>query len=243
MSFKRLSVVSLFLLSLAVAGTVQAAESPDLRDVEKARQLMEAKKPGEALGLLEQVLARNPSYVPAYFHRGMALIQTEEYDRALSNFNKAVEINPKFAQAYLGRSMVYFLKHDLDACIADLGRVLDLEPQLAAAYYNRGVAYAYQEKFDKAFEDLSKAKSLGYAVEEELLQQAWSLSHPERVVDEATKEIGKNPKNGQAFYNRAVARYYLKDYQAALEDLNKAGNLGVTVDPGMIENIQEHLKG
>ncbi len=236
-------MLAAFIGMLSLPKMVHGAESQDFQDVGKAQQLVEAKQPQDAMILLGQVIARNPSFVSAYFQRGMALIQTAQYDRALSNFNKAVEINPKFAQAYLGRSMVYFLKHDVDKTIMDLNRTLDLEPQLAVAFYNRGVAYSYQENFSRAFEDLSKAKKLGYAVEEELIQQVWSLSHTERVVEEASKEIGKDPQNGQAYYNRAVARYYRKEYQAALEDCNKAKKLGVTVEEGMLEAIQSHLEG
>ena len=229
------------MILLLSSGSVRAAESQDLQDVEKAQHLVEDKKPKEAVDLLGAVISRSPSFVPAYFHRGMALFQMEEYDRALSNYNKAVEINPKFAQAYLGRAMVYFVKRDLDQVILDLNRALDLEPQMAVAYYNRGVAYSYQEKFDQAFEDLSKAKSLGYAVEDELLQQVWGLSHPDRVIEEAAQEIKKDAKNGQAYYNRAVARFYKKDYQGALDDLNKAKHLGVKVEEDMVTSIQARV--
>ncbi len=215
-----------------------AADSPDLRDVEQAHQLAEAGKSDEALKLLDAVTVRNPAFGPAYFHRGMILLRANELDRSLSNFNKALEMDAKFTQAYLGRAMVYFIKRDLDATIRDLNKALALDSQLAVAYYNRGIAYSYQEAFGKAFDDLSMAKKFGYPVEAELLEQVWGLGHTDSVVAEASAKILQNPADGPAYYNRAVARYYRKEYSTALEDLNQAKKLGVEVEDAFLQELE-----
>lgn len=216
-------------------------EPQDIKDVEEVHRLVEAGKKDEALQLLDQVILRNPAYAPAFFHRGMIFMQSQEMERSLSNFNKALDLDAEFTQAYLGRSMVYFLQHDLDATIRDLDKALDLDPELAVGYYNRGVARSYQQDFSRSFDDLSMAKKYGYPVEEELMQQVWGLGHTDSIVAEADAAILKNSEDGPAYYNRAVARYYRKEYDKALDDLQKAKLLGVTVEEAFVSELESMM--
>jgi len=234
--------LALLLSSTAQTQPVFAASDPqDAKDVEAAHKLVEAGDKDAALKLLDEVTVRNPAYAPAFFHRGMILIQTQELDRSLSNFNKALTLDDGFTQAYLGRSMVYFIQRNLEATIRDLDKALEQNPELAVAYYNRGIARSYQQDFGRSFDDLSSAKKYGYPVEEELMQQVWGLGHTDSVVAEANAQILKNPEDGPAYYNRAVARYYRKEYNDALNDLNKAKTLGVTVEDAFVTELETTL--
>lgn len=221
---------------------VFAASNPqDPKDIEAAHKLAEDGNKDAALELLDQVTVRSPAYAPAFFHRGMILMQLQKLDRSLSNFNKALTLDAKFTQAYLGRSMVYFMQRDLESAIRDLDKALEQDPELAVAYYNRGVARSYQQDFGRSFDDLSLAKKFGYPVEEELMQQVWGLGHTDSVVAEADAQILKNPNDGSAYYNRAVARYYRKEYENALNDLNKAKTLGVTVEDAFVTELESTI--
>ncbi len=240
MNYKKTVVLIIFALVLGQA-LAFAADTPAVDPVKQALALADAGKNQEALDQLAEAIKAEPSRPELYFHRGMILVRTNDLDRALSNFNKASEISPKFAQAYVGRAMVQFLKHDLDQTILDLNRAVDLDPALAVAYYNRGVAKSYKEQFESAYKDLAKAKSLGHAVEDELLKQVWGLAHPEEVIKTAEDELKKDPKKGEAYYNRAVARYYKRDFAGTLEDLNKAKSLGIDSVDDFIKAVQHQI--
>jgi len=229
------------IFGLASAGTAVAADTPEADPVKQALALADAGQNKEALDQLADAIKAEPARPELYFHRGMILVRTNELDRALSNFNKASELSPKFAQAYVGRAMVQFLKHDLDQTIVELDRAVDLDPALAVAYYNRGVAKSYKEQFESAYNDLAKAKALGHTVEDELLKQVWGLAHPEEVIKVAEEEIQKDPKKGEAYYNRAVARYYKKDFTGTLQDLNKAKSLGIDSVDDFIKAVQHQI--
>lgn len=240
--FRTTAFLALFFSFTAQPLPALAAGAPqDLKDVEEAHKLAEAGKRDDALKLLDQVTVRSPAFAPAFFHRGMIFMQSQELDRSLSNFNKALVLDAKFTQAYLGRSMVYFIQRDLEATIRDLDKALALDSELAVAYYNRGVARSYQQDFGRSFEDLSLAKKYGYPVEEELMQQVWGLGHTDSVVAEANAQILKNPDDGPAYYNRAVARYYRKEYEDALGDLNKAKGLGVKVEEAFVQELESTM--
>ncbi|MBP9864850.1 MAG: tetratricopeptide repeat protein [Candidatus Omnitrophica bacterium] len=240
--FRMLAFLTLFAgLMGQTLPALAAGEPQDSKDVEEAHRLVEAGKLDEALKLLDQVTLRSPAFAPAFFHRGMIFMQSQELDRSLSNFNKALALDAEFTQAYLGRSMVYFIQRDLDATVGDLDKALALDPELAVGYYNRGVARSYQQDFGRSFDDLSMAKKYGYPVEEELMQQVWGLGHTDSIVAEADAQILKNPEDGSAYYNRAVARYYRKEYETALADLNKAKTLGVQVEDAFVQELESTM--
>lgn len=240
--FRTLAFLAMFFsFSGQTVPSFAAGETQDSKDIEEAHKLAETGKKDEALKLLDQITVRSPAYAPAFFHRGMILMQAQELERSLSNFNKAIVLEAKFTQAYLGRSMVYFMQKDLEATIRDLDKALVLDPELAVAYYNRGVARSYQQDFGRSFDDLSMAKKYGYPVEEELMQQVWGLGHTDSVVAEADAQILKNPEDGPAYYNRAVARYYRKEYENALGDLNKAKSLGVEVEDAFVAELESTM--
>lgn len=48
-----------------------------------------------------------------------------------------------------------------------------------------------------------------------------------RAIDDYTQAIKLDPRFPQAYYNRAIARYYAGDINGAKEDLSKAGELGL----------------
>ena len=48
----------------------------------------------------------------AYYQRGMALIDKQDYEGALNDFNMTMRINPKEPRAYLGRGAANLKKGD-----------------------------------------------------------------------------------------------------------------------------------
>jgi len=51
----------------------------------------------------------------------------------------------------------------------------------------------------------------------------------------ATKAIDLDPKNGQAYYNRGIARQMLREEEEACNDWKKALELGITPAKSFID--------
>jgi len=111
----------------------------------------------------------DPGFVVAYLNRGFTHSKMGEYEKAISDYTKAIELNPRYAIAYRNRGFVYRKIGENDKAIADYTNAIEIEPKDAVAYYYRGNIYYSMGEYDKAWEDIRKARSLGYKVPSEFL--------------------------------------------------------------------------
>lgn len=97
-------------------------------------------------------------------------------------------------------------------------KVIKMNPNFSEAYVNRGTAYSRIKNPD--------AKSSFY---DEQINNA---------ISDFDKAIAIDPKNGYAYYNRAVAKYIKGDSNESLLDIKKAKELGFKdIDPNFEKNL------
>ena len=85
-----------------------------------------------------------PDFAEAYFNRGNAYHDKDDYDRAIEDHREAIGLKPDFAAAYNHRGVAHRDRGDFDDAIADFNEALKLNPDDAEVYYNRGLAYRGQ---------------------------------------------------------------------------------------------------
>ena len=118
----------------------------------------------------------------------------ENLDQALRLANKAIALDDKEAMAHFALGRVQTLRGEYDAAIAELRTAIDLNPSLALAHLGLGQAFMLNGQFDAAISEL---------------ETAIRLSPRDPVV--------------WGFYTfRAWARFFLGDYEAAVEDARRA---------------------
>ncbi|MBU1726501.1 MAG: hypothetical protein KJ880_02595 [Candidatus Omnitrophica bacterium] len=54
-----------------------------------------------------------------------------------------------------------------------------------------------------------------------------------------TEQIEKKPLSPEAYYNRAKAYFFLKEYDKSWQDIEKSKSLGYVVEPGFLVKLQE----
>jgi tetratricopeptide (TPR) repeat protein len=74
-----------------------------------------------------------------------------------------------YAEFYFNRGLDYANKGQLDQAISDYTKALEMNPRNAAAYNNRGIAYFHKREYKKSWTDVEKARSLGYQIDPEFL--------------------------------------------------------------------------
>ncbi len=62
----------------------------------------------------------------AYYCRGTAKYQLEDFQGAVEDFSKAIDLNPEYAQVYVNRGWAFFMLGQKDDALADLDRAKEL---------------------------------------------------------------------------------------------------------------------
>jgi uncharacterized protein (TIGR02145 family) len=102
----------------------------------------------------------------AYFKRGNAYREKNEYEQAISNYTQAIQLNPNFAEAYFMRGFTYFHKKDYDKAISEYNQAIRLNPNFWAAYGGRGMVYEAKGDYYEFKDYQSAFQSYGKAIED-----------------------------------------------------------------------------
>jgi tetratricopeptide (TPR) repeat protein len=74
----------------------------------------------EAVSLFTKAIALDPKYDEAYYNRGKAKLNLEQYRAAIKDFDTAIKLRPKYADAYNNRGIAKKKIGDLTGAIKRL---------------------------------------------------------------------------------------------------------------------------
>lgn len=122
----RFAVYSLvIILLLGINFEAQAGFSKDLT---KAVYLVKSGDHRLAIKFCNKVIEENPASSQAYYVRGFAYFQLEEYADAKNDFNKTIELEPQHADAYYYRGLSKRQLGKFWGAFQDLRRANNLNP-------------------------------------------------------------------------------------------------------------------
>ena len=96
----------------------------------------------------------------AYFNRGRAYYNKQDYERAIADYSEAIKLDPKFVWAFIIRGDAYKAKQDYDRAIADYSEAIKLDPKNAGALSARGNAYKAKQDYERAIADYGEVINL-----------------------------------------------------------------------------------
>jgi len=97
----------------------------------------------------------------AYFNRGYAKDNLEDYRRTIQDYNNAFELNPDKVSAYFDRGYTKGKLGNHRGAIQDYTKAIELDPEYALPYNNRGWAKYKLGDVNGGCLDWSKAGELG----------------------------------------------------------------------------------
>lgn len=105
-----------------------------------------------------------PRFSLAYYKRGVAYRQLQDYPRALQDFTKSIELVPSFFNSYIYRGLIYVATNRYTTAIPEYTKAIQIvganDPRAYLAYNNRGYAYEMSGNLSQAASDYRKALEL-----------------------------------------------------------------------------------
>jgi tetratricopeptide (TPR) repeat protein len=170
----------------------------------------------------------NPRYSRAYFMRGYAYLQLQNFQQTLVDWNKAIYLSPQYAVFFYNRGILKNEKlNDFPGALSDFNQAILLNPTNAKAYNNRGILK--DEKLNDlpgALADYNRAISLNptnaKAHYNRGILKSEKLNDLPGALTDFNQAIIINPKYTNAYNNRGNLKNRLNDLSGALSDYNQA---------------------
>jgi len=191
----------------------------------------------------EKAVAIYPAFAEAHNNLGVAHTRKGMFDKAIEECEKAIAINPSFAEAQTSLGNVYLKKGMVDDAIAEYKKALTIKPDYAKAHCNLGAAYVSKKMYERAIISFTKAITLKPDYEEAYYNLGAAYAN-KGMIDEAIahfkQAVGIKPGYMKAHYGLGMAFYSRGDFKSAIVHLDRAGELGYSVNPALMEALKPY---
>jgi protein O-mannosyl-transferase len=124
-----------------------------------------------ALADFSKALSKNPKDYSTYLDRG--ILYTDrfmKYDQGIADFKIYLTYRADDVNGYHNMAVAYFKKQSYDSAVIYCDLAINKSPELAGPYYIKALISDAAGDFSNAFSFGSKARQLGYTIDETLLQ-------------------------------------------------------------------------
>jgi tetratricopeptide (TPR) repeat protein len=151
----------------------------------------------------------DPSDDFAWWGRGQAWLDRDEFDNAVKDFTEGIRLDPKRAYFFNSRGVAWMDKKEYDRAIKDLDEAIRLDPELASAWINRGHSWRAKKEYDRAIKDLDEAIRIDpkFALAFFNRGNAWNAKKDyDKAIRDFDEVIRLDPSYSEAFFNRGNSR-------------------------------------
>lgn len=179
----------------------------------------------QAINNFNTLIKADTTLYEAYFFRGIAKYNLDDYIGALSDFTTAIRKNPVFTQAYHYRAITFSQLGRYDDAIKDYDQAIDLRPDYLGVYYSRGITFLMSQQLEKAIEDFNRFIRFEPQAGDAYLNRgsAYLLQKDTtKALQDYNRAISINIFDPQGYIRRGRIYALQDNNEKAMEDLNKA---------------------
>jgi len=207
-------------------------------DIEKKASL------DDVISELQKIAEKNPDNVIAHHKLGLVYRQAGRIEEAIAHLERAVEIDDQSVESFINLGAIYFDQGDVDRALKLNEKALFIAPDMPEAHVNIGLIRHQQGDAAAAVKCYDKAVQ-----GDPQLLTAWInltsaytfLEEDGKAVEAARQAVTIESDNAMARNNLAVALYFNGEYEEAKKNLDKAVELGYSVDPRFSKALEEKL--
>jgi protein O-GlcNAc transferase len=233
------------------AALEQRPDVPHLQSLlgEAERQL---ERPKASIERQERALRLDPTFAPARYYLGLALLDLNEDESALAALEAAASSNLAVPELFLALGSVHERAGHLDRARESFERATKIAPERGEARLRLAAVHRRQRRPEMALEELERAMPEGKRLlATKYYQQLESDVHVERGRalqdlarwNEAAAAFRRSldvlPDRGDAHRHLAEVLYRQGEYRLALDHARRAGTLGDPVPADLLTRITE----
>ena len=204
---------------------VDADISAVVEDIEKG-------KFSEAVYTIPKITSEYPNYYLGHYLSGVVMSGLEQDEEAVSAFNRAISLNPDDFESYASLGLLYYREAEktFDSKLAaksveNFQKALKNNPNCNTYYYYIGLNEMLENKYDAAISNFKKAinlKNNDYNSKYYMAVAQYLNKDYKGTIEEATNLLFRRVSNyNSVLYLRALSYYKLKNYEAAIADIEK----------------------
>ena len=152
----------------------------------------------KALSIVEQILKKDPGYIPALIISGRINQRLKHIDDAQKAYEKVIAIDPRQQNIYLVLGRIYMEESDLNRALKIYEQLVQTFPGSYAGHFFIGKIYATQGKVLEAEKMLLKTLEIKPGLDEprfELLKLYKTQGKDQKVLKLYKEILGNNPHN------------------------------------------------
>jgi tetratricopeptide (TPR) repeat protein len=184
----------------------------------------------QALSCYRQAVSRAAKDPRCLLSLGGSLSHLGRYDEALAVFNRGLTICPESEQFLFNKANTLLSAGHYEECLKAYDRLLAIQPDFEVGFYERGIARAVLKHYKGAMTDFERAialkKTYAAAYDYRALVSGASGDN-EGAVRDSRLAIQYAPGVAYFHYNLAWSLFRICKYQEALNEINKAIELGL----------------
>ncbi|HEY3176655.1 MAG TPA: tetratricopeptide repeat protein [Candidatus Polarisedimenticolia bacterium] len=200
------------------------AAAPTRSALDRAKELLNDRKPAEAIAPAREAVAAEPNNAEAHRWLGGALLQVENMAEAEPELKKALELDPNTTGANFDMGMLYVKKGRLMQAIPHFEKEHELYPEALAIHQNLGKLYIDTKQYDKAvamFESAIQINPENVEYYGSLAEAYKGMGNAEKEM-ETYKRMGAADPTGLAFYNLGNMMFNKSEMDKAADAYKKA---------------------
>lgn len=179
-----------------------------------------------AVASFDQAINLNNQFADSYNNRGLSWQMLAEDERAEADFRQAIAIEPTMAIAHYNLALLQYGRAEYAEAAVQLQEVVRLSPDDSDAWFQLGLTYDRLDQAEAAIVALTQSIEIDQGFDDQafFLRGVIYAENGDFALGEAdfNEAIRKGLRNAETLFYRGLMRYYLENYQLAVEDLQEA---------------------
>ena len=186
-----------------------------------------------------------------YFGRALDFILVQDYENAFKDINQVISLKPEFTLAYFLRAVIRSKQLEIDptknndAPLAEAPASIVQPPlknnHISATTISLPETPIRKMEYDAVLKDYEMAIKLDSSFSFAYYNRAeiYSLEKNYKAgIEDYNRAIKEQPQFAEAYFNRGIARLSIGETTQGLDDLRKAGELGIVESYSIIKRMQ-----